>query len=81
MTRLIGTRCKRSNVLSRGVLISRVSYWETCKSSKGDAIPIFNNWGFVPQFWWFKAVATPGHIPNPAVKHRTTDGTLYGESR
>ena len=25
--------------------------------------------------WCFGTVGTPGHIPNPAVKHRNTDGT------
>ena len=31
--------------------------------------------------WCFGAVGTPGHIPNPAVKHGNTDGTRKGESR
>ena len=28
--------------------------------------------------WWFNAVVTPGPIPNPAVKHRSGDGTRKG---
>ena len=32
-------------------------------------------------FWWLEAAATPVLIPNTEVKCRTTDDTLYGESR
>ncbi len=35
------------------------------------------NYGQLLNFvcWCFGTVGTPGHIPNPAVKHRSTDGT------
>ena len=68
MTRSIGLRYKRSNTLSREILIRRFLL--------GNLKTIY----FISNilFWWFDAEVTPLTIPNREVKLGCSDGTRKG---
>jgi hypothetical protein len=90
MITLIGFRCKRCKVLSREVLIDRVSgirkkrleyrnsllFLEHKKHVKDllDASILPAHLGFL--LWWFGGGVTPVLIPNTEVKPACGDGTL-----
>ena len=70
MITLIGTMWKRSNVLSRGVLIAQflLGNLEIKNNIKQNSSSLS---------WWFVAGVTPFPIPNRAVKPRRTDDSLF----
>ena len=74
MITLIGTRWKRSNALSQGVLIAQVLL--------GNLEIIIRQLAEKNKYssalsWWFVAGVTPLPIPNREVKPCRTDDTLF----
>ena len=79
MTRLIGSRWKRREACSRGVLIRPVSRAEFCIARLLMTLIItkmhIRTDTSSVRFWWFGGGDTPDPIPNSAVKPASGDGT------
>ena len=73
MITLIGTRWKRSNVLSQGVLITRL----LLGNLEIIAVTITEYKILSTLSWWFVVGVTPLPIPNREVKPCHTDDSLF----
>ena len=85
MTRLIGTRCTRSNAFSQGVLIARfllgnleIILFNKTDSENFKCLPRHGGARSSSLSWWFVARVTPLPIPNREVKPRRTDDSPFG---